>query len=70
MMQLSRTISPCDLIARRCLTRLWSRLTIGPALASSRSLGPAMNRGLLHNVDVDFYATCYKAGYWLRLDSN
>lgn len=43
---------------------------LGPALASSRPLGPAMNRGVLHNVDVEFYATCCKAGYCLRLDSN
>jgi hypothetical protein len=29
-----------------------------------------MNSGVLHNVDVEFYARCYKAGYCLQLDSN
>jgi len=29
-----------------------------------------MKIGVLHNVDVEFYAKCCKAGYWLRLDPN
>lgn len=29
-----------------------------------------MKIGVLHNVDVEFYATCCKAGYCVRLDSN
>jgi hypothetical protein len=29
-----------------------------------------MKRGAVHNVDVEFFATCYKAGYCLRLDLN
>ncbi len=29
-----------------------------------------MNCEVLRNVDVEFYATCYKAGYCLRLDLN
>jgi hypothetical protein len=29
-----------------------------------------MNSGVVHNVDVEFYATRYKAGYCLQLDSN
>ncbi len=29
-----------------------------------------MNSGVAYNVDVERYAACYKAGYWLRLHSN
>src|ERR1035437_2728814 len=57
---------------------IWPRLpgllpigaALAPTLASSRPSGSAMKIGVLHNVDVEFYATCCKAGYWLRLDSN
>jgi|GEM_PF-846351 hypothetical protein len=27
-----------------------------------------MNRGVVHNVDVEFHAAYYKVGYCLRLD--